>query len=303
MRPATGILMMIAAVTIFTAMGAFIKAADRVPAGQAVFFRAGVSMPVILLWLIVRGQLSEGLRTSNWRGHAVRGLAGSVAMGLGFAALKFLPFPEVTGLRFVTPILIVVFAAMMLGERIRLVRITAVVVGLIGVAIILAPRLSLTGQGSELFGAALVLGSATLAALAQIFVKSMVARENPAAIAFYFAATATTLSLLTIPFGWVWPTPWEFLLLISAGVVGGIGQLVLTNSYRYADAGALAPFTYVSMLWAILIGWIVFSEIPTVPMLAGSGLIIASGIAIWLRERRLGRGQVAEGKVGAKGLQ
>ena len=90
---------------------------------------------------------------------------------------------------------------------------------------------------------------------------------------------------------------------MGAGFIGGFGQILLTSSYRFADAGVLAPFTYVSMLWAVLIGWAVFAEVPTVPMLAGSSLIIASGVAIWLRERQLGRGRAAEGKVEAKGLQ
>lgn len=303
MRPGRGILLMIAAVTLFTVMSALIKAADRVPAGQAVFFRASMSLPIILVWLAVRGQVAEGLRTQSWRGHAVRGIAGSISMGLGFAGLKFLPLPDVTALRFVTPIFIVIFAAFMLGERIRAIRITAVAAGLVGVVIILWPRLTLSGGGTELLGAGLVLASATLAALAQIFVKSMAGREHTAAIVFYFLLTATVLSLTTIPFGWVTPTRWELLLLVGAGVIGGAGQILLTSSYRYADAGVLAPFTYVSMLWAVLIGFVVFAEVPTVPMLSGAGLIIAAGVAIWLRERQLGMRRATEGKLDAKGMQ
>jgi len=303
MRPGRGILLMIAAVTIFTAMSALIKAADRVPAGQAVFFRASMSLPIILIWLAIRGEVADGLRTRSWRGHAVRGIAGSIAMGLGFAGLKYLPLPEVTALRFVTPIFIVLFAALMLGERIRAIRITAVAAGLVGVVVILWPRLTLTGEGDELFGAGLVLASATLAALAQIFVKSMAGREHTAAIVFYFSLTATLLSLTTIPFGWVVPTGRELVLLVSAGIIGGVGQILLTSSYRFADAGVLAPFTYASMLWAVLIGFVVFDEVPTVPMLTGAALIIAAGVGIWLRERQLGVRRATEGKIGAKGMQ
>ncbi len=303
MRPGRGILLMIAAVTLFTAMSALIKAADRVPAGQAVFFRASMSLPIILVWLMIRAEVAEGLRTQSWKGHAVRGIAGSLAMGLGFAGLKYLPLPEVTALRFVTPIFIVLFAAVMLGERIRAIRITAVASGLAGVVIILWPRLTLSGEGGELFGAGLVLASATLAALAQIFVKSMAGREQTAAIVFYFSLTATVLSLTTIPFGWVVPTGRELVLLVGAGIIGGAGQILLTSSYRFADAGVLAPFTYVSMIWAVLIGFVVFDEVPTVPMLSGAALIIAAGVAIWLRERKLGQRRATEGKIGAKGMQ
>jgi drug/metabolite transporter (DMT)-like permease len=303
MRPGRGILLMILAVTLFTAMSACIKAADRVPAGEAVFFRAGLTVPVLLVWLAATGRLVEGLRTARPWVHVRRGIVGSVSMGLGFTGLRYLPLPEVTALQFVTPILIVLFAALMLGERIRLIRISAVVAGLLGVAVILWPRMTVTGNGAELFGASLVLCSAGLAALAQIFVKSMAGREGTVAIVFYFSLTATVLSLFTIPFGWVWPTPWEFGLLIGAGVLGGIGQIVLTTSYLHADAGVLAPFTYVSMLWALIFGFVFFDEAPTVPMLSGAALIIAAGVAIWLRERQLGKRMATEGKVGAKGMQ
>ncbi len=116
MRAGRGILLMILAVTMFTAMNVCIKAA-AVPAGQAVFFRAGLSVPVLLLWLAFRGQVVDGLRTSRPWVHVRRGVVGSVSMGLGFAGLLYLPLPEVTALQFVTPILIVLMAAVMLGER------------------------------------------------------------------------------------------------------------------------------------------------------------------------------------------
>ncbi|MEO1453369.1 MAG: DMT family transporter [Pseudomonadota bacterium] len=301
--PVRGILLMILAVTLFTVMTSFIKAADRIPTGQAVFFRAFAAIPLLLIWYGWQGQISHALRTANWRGHATRGIVGTTAMGLGFAGLKFLPLPEVTALRFVTPILIVVFAALMLGERIRVIRITAVAVGLFGVLVILSPRLSVEGSSAELIGAALVLASATCAAFAQIFVKRMTGTEHPAAIVFYFSVTASTAALVTVPFGWVWPVGWEWVFLVGAGLIGVCGQLLLTHSYRFAEAGSLAPFTYTSMISAILIGWFVFAEVPTVQMLAGATLIIGAGVAIFLRERQLGLKRAAEAKVRAKGMQ
>jgi drug/metabolite transporter (DMT)-like permease len=303
MRPGRGILLMIIAVTLFTAMSVCIKAADRIPAGQAVFFRAGLTVPAILIWLAFRGQVVEQLRTAKPLTHLGRGIVGTASMGLGFAGLRYLPLPEVTALQFVAPILIVVFAALMLGERIRLIRITAVSVGLLGVVVILWPRLTATGGGTELFGASLVLVSAALTALAMIFVKSMAGKEGTVAIVFYFSLTATVMGLLTLPFGWVRPTPGELALLLGAGVLGGVGQIALTTSYRFADAGVLAPFTYVSMLWSLVFGFIFFAEVPTAATLAGAALIIASGVAIWLRERQLGKRMATEGKVGAKGMQ
>ncbi len=296
MKPARGILLIVLAVTVFSVMSGFVKAADRVPAGQAVFFRSALALPVVFIWLWLRGDISQGLRTRNYRGHIMRSVAGTMAMGLGFAGLKFLPLPEVTALRFVTPILIVIFAAILLGERIRLVRLSAVLMGLVGVLIILWPRLGagLAGAGQrEMIGAAIVLGSASFAAFAQIFIKRMASVETTAAIVFYFSITSMSLSLLSAPFGWVWPTGAELALLVGAGLVGGLGQVLLTSSYRYADASILAPFTYVSMIWALLIGYFVFGEVPTGGMLAGAALVVLSGVVIVLRERQLGRGRAA----------
>ena len=302
MRPLRGIFLMMAAVSLFVVMSGLIKAADRVPAGQAVFFRSACAVPVILGWLLAQGQFPQGLRTRNWQGHAVRGIAGTLAMGLGFAGLRYLPLPEVTAIRFATPIMIVIFAALILGERLRLIRISAVTVGLVGVMIVMWPRLRFEGGEGALFGVLVTLGSATLAALAQVFVKSMSGVERTAAIVFYFTMTAAALSLLTLPFGWVWPVGWEWAFLIGAGLIGGVGQILLTSSYRFADAGVVAPFTYVSMLWALVIGFFVFGEVPTLPMLGGAALIIAAGVAIVLRERQLGLRATAERKVGAKGI-
>ncbi|WP_368185442.1 DMT family transporter [Aestuariibius sp. HNIBRBA575] len=303
MNPARGIFLMISAITVFTIMTAFIKEAGRVPAGQAVFFRSFLSIPVILIWMKMQGEFPAALKTNRLGSHAVRSLAGSVAMGLGFAGLKYLPLPEVTAIRFVTPVVMVILAAIMLGERLRMIRISAVLVGLIGVVIITAPRFSSGFANAAALGAILTLGSACMAALAQVFIKSMSGQEKATTIVFYFGVTATFLSLFTIPFGWVWPTGYEASLLIGAGLVGGIGQLLLTSSYRFADAGVLAPFTYVSMLWSLLIGYVWFAETPTWPMMAGATLIIAAGAVIVWREQQLGQGNTAERKVKAKRWQ
>ena len=151
-------------------------------------------------------------------------------------------------------------------------------------------------------GALVTLASAALAALAQVFVKGMTDRETTAAIVFYFSLTTSVLSLVTVPY-WVWPSAEHWALLIGAGVVGGFGQICLTSSYKFAEAGALAPFTYTSMLWSVLIGWFWFGELPTWAMLAGGTLVIGAGALIVWRERALGRDETARRKVRAKGLQ
>jgi drug/metabolite transporter (DMT)-like permease len=251
-----------------------------------------------VIWLAWRRELATGLRTVNPVGHVWRGCMGTMAMGLGFAGLGYLPLPEVTAIGYAAPLLTVVFAAMFLGEEVRAFRIGAVALGLIGVLIVLSPRMTALNDGAadtaETLGAVLVLGGAVFAALAQVFVRRLVVQESTSAIVFWFSLTATALSLVTLPFGWVVPAPREAALLILAGLLGGLGQILLTSSYRNADASVVAPFEYVSMLFALLFGYVFFSEVPSLTMLGGAGLVVIAGMIIIWRERRLGLERAAQ---------
>ena len=293
MRPLRGITLKLCSVLVFIVMASLIKAAAaHVPAGEMVFFRSLFAIPVIVVWLTWQGQLSTGFRTKNPLGHVWRGLMGTMGMGLGFAGLGYLPLPEVTAISYASPLLVVIFAAMFLGEQVRAFRVTSVALGLVGVLIVLSPRLSVVPGSvtshAEALGAILVLGSAVFAALAQVFVRKLILLETTTAIVFYFSVTSTVLALATIPFGWVWPTPREAMFLMGAGLLGGVGQILLTSSYRHADASLVAPFDYASMLFALAIGYFVFAEVPSVTMLAGAALVVAAGILIIWRESRLG---------------
>ncbi|EEW25850.1 DMT family transporter [Rhodobacter ferrooxidans] len=301
MRPLRGILLKLVSGVLFIAMSALIKAtAQHVPPGEAVFFRSFFALPVIVVWLLLRRELSTGLRAQNPIGHVWRGLMGIMAMGLGFAGLGYLPLPEVTAIGFAAPLLTVVFAAMFLGEEVRAFRISAVVLGLAGVLIVLAPRLSVASGGAagqaEALGAVLVLGGAVFAALAQVFVRKLILTDRTPTIVFYFSLTGSVLSLVTLPFGWVLPTPTEGALLVMAGILGGFGQIFLTSSYREADASVVAPFDYASILFALAIGYWGFGEVPSWSMLGGAALVVTAGILIIWRERKLGLARAQQAK-------
>lgn len=289
----TGIALKLCSVTLFISMASLIKAASaHVPPGEAVFFRAAFAIPVILLWLALRRDLRTGLEVRSPLNHFWRGFVGTAAMGFGFAALGLLPLPEVTAIGYAAPLLVVIFAAMFLGETVGVVRIGTVALGLAGVLIVLAPRLTAPSgpavETIEAVGAVLALTGAMCAALAQIYVRKLVQTEETSAIVFFFSLTAAGLSLLTLPFGWVLPSGPEAGLLVLAGVLGGLGQILLTSSYRFADASVVAPFDYASILLALGIGYFVFGEVPTRAMLSGASLVILAGIIIILRERQLG---------------
>ena len=293
MRPLRGIILKVISVVVFVGMATMIKTtAAHVPAGEAVFFRSFFAIPVIVAWLALQRELTTGFRTGNPVGHIWRGVLGTTAMGLGFAGLGYLPFPEVTAIGYTAPLLVVIFAAMFLGEEVRLFRIGCVALGLVGVMIVLSPRITMLHSGTagqaEALGAMLVVTSAVFAALAQVFVRKLVMVEKTATIVFWFSITATVLSLATVPYGWVWPTRFEAVLLVSAGLFGGVGQILLTSSYREADASLVAPFEYVSMIFSLMIGYFIFGEVPTMTMLAGAVLVVSAGILIIWRERKLG---------------
>jgi drug/metabolite transporter (DMT)-like permease len=292
-NPLRGILLKIASVAVFMAMVTCIKVISiRVPTGEAVFFRSFFAIPVILVWLWLRHDLKDGLKTANPMGHLWRGLVGGTAMALSFTALGLLPLPEVTAIGYASPLLVTIFAAMFLGETVRLYRLGAVMLGLVGVLIVLAPRFSTLSVEDatklETVGAMAMLLAAVFMALAIIFVRKLVQTEETAAIVFYFSLTCTVLSLLTIPFGWVMPTVQEAALLVAAGLLGGFAQILLTTSYRHAETAVIAPFDYTSMLLALAIGYTLFAEVPTGPMLGGAALVVAAGLFIIWREHRLG---------------
>ncbi|PUB17003.1 DMT family transporter [Yoonia sediminilitoris] len=306
MQPLRGILFKVISVCMFMAMASLVKAgSETVPPGQAVFFRSFFALPIILGWLAIRGELRHGWKTSNPMGHFWRGLVGTSAMGLGFTGLGLLPLPEVTAIGYAAPLLVVVFAAMFLGEEVRAFRLSAVALGMVGVLIVLSPRLSVGTalNVSETLGAIVVLMGAVMAALAQVFVRKLVQTEDTAAIVFWFTITSSILALFTLPWGWVVPAWWVALMLIMAGLLGGLGQIFLTSSYRFGDASLLAPFDYTSMLLALLIGYFIFDEVPTGTMLIGAGLVISAGVLIIMRERHLGlkraRQRKATGNVGS----
>jgi drug/metabolite transporter (DMT)-like permease len=287
------IVLKVLSVCCFVVMATLLKATGTIPAGELVFFRCFFAILPVVAWLLWRRQLRTALHTKDPWGHVIRALVGASSMGLGFFALTRLPLPEATAIGYAAPLLIVMFSAVLLKERVHAFRWTAVIVGLCGVVIILWPRLTLLTGGapmgdSETVGAIAATGGAVLTAFAMMQVRKLVQTERTEAIVIYFFISASMLSLMTIPFGWAMPTQQQATLLVGAGFAGGIGQLLLTSCYRYADMSVIAPFEYVSLLLTLVIGFFVFGDIPTIAMISGAVIIVCSGIAVILREHYLG---------------
>jgi len=291
--PMKGIFLKIASVVVFLCMSTLIKAAGKdIAAGQITFLRSVFALLPILAMLALQGQLRTAWRTDDPMGHLTRGFVGILAMGFGFYGLVHLPLPEAIAIGYAMPLIAVVIAAVFLKETVGIYRWTAVLVGLSGVIVIVWPRLTLFragGVGSEeAMGALAVLASATLGACAMVLVRKLVQTERTPTIVLYFSISASVFSLATLPFGWS-PIGAEALLLLAlAGICGGVAQLFLTASYRHADVSTIAPFEYTSIVLGILVGYFLFGDVPTVPMLTGTAIVVAAGIFVILREHRLG---------------
>ncbi|MYZ47775.1 DMT family transporter [Propylenella binzhouense] len=293
MNPAFGILLKVASTVLFTLMLVAIKATEgRVPEGEVVFFRSFFGLIPIVAMLAWQGLFPAALRTPRPLVHFSRGLVGVTAMGLGFAAVQRLPLPEAMAIAYAAPLFLVALGALVLHEPVRLYRWSAVLVGFLGIMIILWPQFELLRSGrlgsAALAGAAFGIVAAFLSAMAGIFVRSMTHSEGTGTIVFYFSVTSSVAGLLTIPFGWVAPSAFDAALLVSAGLFGGVGQILMTSAYRNADASTIAPFEYASMIWGVALGYLVFAELPGPSLLFGGPVVVASGVFIILRERQLG---------------
>lgn len=297
MNPGRGIALKIASTFVFTLMSVCVKlVADRVPAGEIVFARSFFALiPVagILLW---QRQLFRALKTDRPWLHASRGAIGISAMAFGFMALGYLPLPEAMMIGYAAPLMVVALSAIILSEVVRVYRWTATAVGFVGIAIILWPRLTLFGGSdglsdaahASMIGALFALLGAFAAAFAAITIRSMTRTESTGSIVLYFAISGTLISLVSIAFGWVVPTPTDALLLVAIGLLGGTGQVLMTSAYRDAGAATIASFEYVSMLWGIGFSYLIFGEVPGANVFLGGAIVIVAGIFIIFRERQIG---------------
>jgi drug/metabolite transporter (DMT)-like permease len=297
-NPMRGIAFKVASVIFFLAMQTFIKlAGSDIQPGQVTFYRSFFALFPIMAFLAYRGQLKSSFYTANPIGHLKRGTLGIISMGLGFYGLLHLPLPEAIALGYALPLVAVIFAAVFLGETVRIYRWSAVFVGLIGVAIVSWPKLTLFREGGveaeQAIGAVTVLLASVLGGMAMIQVRRLVEEEKTSTIVLYFSLTASTFSLFTVPFGWDFLDLAPQLFLIAAGFCGGIAQILLTESYRHAEVSTIAPFEYTSIVLGSILAYFVFDDTPTTTMVIGTAIIVAAGVFIIYREHRLGAERVA----------
>ena len=280
--PPSAVLMIAGAVACFSLSDTIIKAlSSRHPVPLLVWARWGFQVLAMLIWLAPKLGLGM-IRTRQLRMQLIRGVL-LIGSSLFFmTSLKYLPLADATALNYLTPTLVIVIGIAFLGERLTVPRIAFVVAGLAGMVMIVQP-------GAEMFKGAsmLALGSAFCYAIYQITTR-MLAGEDPRVTLFYPALVGVLLMTLVWPwFGSRIDISWtDVALMATIGVLGTVGHFLFILAFQRAPASALTPFTYIHLVFATLIGWFAFGDLPDRLTFAGMTLIAGSGLLLTWHERR-----------------
>jgi drug/metabolite transporter (DMT)-like permease len=278
----TAVALMIGATICLGLLDAVAKAlGTRFPVTQLVWVRMAVHLAVaVTVFYPSRGW--SMFRTSSWRTQLGRSALLMTTGILFFLSLRFLPLAETAAITFSSPLLTVLLAGPLLHERVTADRVGIALLGFAGVLAIIQPF------GADISPAVVLpLSAAVTASLYAILTRQMRGGEDVATTWFYTAVVGTAFMPVTAPFGWSWPGPQDLVLLVMLGIFGAIGHLAIINAYRVAQASFVAPLGYLELLWATLLGFLLFAEFPNVLALLGMVTIALSGVMIAGRSRRL----------------
>jgi drug/metabolite transporter (DMT)-like permease len=228
------------------------------------------------------------LRT-NWpMGHVWRGLVAALSTWSWFWSLAHMPMAEATALGFSKGLFLIGLAVFFLGEPWRWDRAGAAIVGFLGVLVMLRPDQLLAG-GVFQVGALGSLGSAMFAAVSAVMVKSLMMRERPLTVLFYYGMSSTLFGLVPAAFVWTWPYWHDVAIILALGFSSAIGQTLFVLAFQQAPASLLAPFEYVQLIYATISGMMLFSEVPGWATVAGAAAIVAANLYLpWREKRRAG---------------
>jgi drug/metabolite transporter (DMT)-like permease len=285
----------IGAISCFAFMSAMVKLGLEAGIGiiELVFYRCAFGLPPLLAWIFLSRNV-EVWRTKRVRSHLLRVFVGLGAMALGYTSLRFLPLAEAVTISFAAPLFSVMLSAWFLNERVGRHRWSAVALGFIGVMIVMRPG----GGDLAHIGVGLALLSALAAAVATILIREVGRTENTQTTVFWFTIISLIATGALMPFGAESHDRSEWLILLALGLAAGFGQLMLTASLRFAPVSVIAPFDYVQLLWAVLLGWLIWQKEPPASTWLGASVIIASGLYTLYREHVRGWNRPPPGPLG-----
>ncbi len=273
-----GFLYMFMSVCAFSIMDLIVKWSDLYPLGQVLFFRGFFGL-VFYFFIIPRERLKNFYYTKRTGLHFLRCLFGLIALISIFIALRNLPLATVVSISFAAPIFTTIFSIFFLSEKVGMYRWLAVIVGFIGIIVITEPGFSSLNI-YFVYPIIFCLGLSYVA----IAIRQLSTTEPIWLIALNFSAAITIVSFFTIPFGWIMPDIKDLILLSFIGIFGGVANLWLSQSYKFSEVSLVTPLKYLALVFAIIFGYFIWNEIPSIKTLAGAFLVIISSIIIFRRE-------------------
>lgn len=278
-----GIACQLIAVLLFSTMGALIKGlGDSYSTSQIIFFRSLPALIPLLFYLPMQGGWSA-LKTQRPGLQSLRAAIGLGSMYAGFYALAHMEFANYVTISFSAPLFGTLLAIPFLGEKVGIRRLTAVLVGFVGVVLAMRPA----AGGFDVF-ALFAVGGAFCYGVVMVIMRQLGSVDRSAATVFYFTLLGVLVSAVFLPAEWVWPTPADWMLLIAVGALGGVAQIFMTEAFRLAPTSVVAPFDYTAMIWAVIFGYLMFDSLPTTNVVIGATVVCASGLFIIYRETKLG---------------
>ncbi len=278
-----GVWLFLAALLLIAIADALIKVlSETYSVSQIIFFQATAELLPIGFLIWCNGGLAS-LRTSRPFAHAARGLICLIELAAFTYAYSVMPIADAYAISFAAPLIVVALAVPLLGERIDLWRAGAVLIGFVGVVIVLRPGAGGMG-GFVSIGALAALVGTIAYALLMITARSLGQVETQSAMGFYPTAFVAVASLGLLSFEFINPTPLDFVLLCTVGLLGGTVTILINQAFRLSPSAVLAPLDYSAMLWALLFGYAIWGDIPTSQMMLGASVIIASGLYLLYRD-------------------
>ena len=273
-----GFLYMFLSVCAFSIMDLIVKWSDDYPLGQVIFFRGFFGI-VLYYFVIPKERIRDFYFTKRPLLHFSRCFFGLAALLSIFTALRNLPLATVVSISFAAPIFTTIFSIFFLSERVGYFRWLAVFIGFIGILIISEPGFSSLNV-YYIFPVIFVIGMSYVA----ISIRQLSSTEPVWLISLFFSAAITIAGLLTLPFGWIMPSFYDLTLLSMIGFFGGVANLWLSQSYKFSEVSLVTPLKYLALVFAIVFGYLIWGEVPSVKTLIGAILVIASSIIIFRRE-------------------
>src|SRR5215471_14643406 len=274
-----GILYMVGATIVFAASSAVSKwLVASYPVGEVLFTRTAVALVTCALFIMPQTGLAV-FRTQRLSHHVMRSVSQGCSQTFLLIAFSLMPLAGAIAINFSAPLFTALISAVLLKETVGPARWLALLVGFCGVLIVTNP-----GMGTFQIGAPFALANAVLYGSVTAGVRGMTATESAETLILYQLALLTALFALLLPLGWTSPTPADTAWIVFNGVSNAVGQYWWTRALHLAPASAVAPFNYLSLVWAIILGFAVWGDVPTVSLVIGSGVVVASGLFLLWRE-------------------